>query len=189
MALGQSKHVAVKPRDTKGSISLPLKPIALSRTTALGFQWAGRKPHPPCFPPQCCLIPAEPLMASYHISNLIINQSSSRRPYLVLPSDKLVLKEKQKKKLERVKWQPFFPHFCRPGIIGADATTHVVSRTQAERCYWAFPRQLQSWQAFPGHPSGLSVHGMMEGHTQMTDRMLSPRFNFIEHGFAIFFFL
>lgn len=60
--------------------------------------------------------------------------------------------------------------------------------TQAEICYWAFPRQLWSWQAFSGHPSGLSVHGRVEGHILMTQKMVNPCFNFIECWFAIFSF-
>lgn len=132
--------------------------------------------------------------SSYHILNLIINQSSSSTPYLVLPSSKIELKVKKKPKHWREwgKWQKFFLHFCQPGIRRADTTTHFVSRIWDVHTGWDVLLSIpQTTLKLTGlfWPFLWSKCAWHDGRTHvMTQKMVNQCFNFIEDWFAIFYF-
>lgn len=107
VALGQGEHVDFTCRDTKDSVVLPLKLIVLPETIALGFQQAGCPQLGSCTlcASQASCAPSQQGFSwlQSHSFKLFIKQSTSRRPYLVLPSAKTVLKGKAKKNLEKVR--------------------------------------------------------------------------------------
>lgn len=133
--------------------------------------------------------------SSYHTLNLIINQSSSSTPYLVLPSSKIELKVKKKNQNiggSEISDKNSFSIFAN---LASEELTPPLTLcpgygmcTQAETCYWAFPRQLWSWQTF-FWPFLWSKCAWHDGRTYvMTQKMVSQCFNFIEDWFAIFYF-